>query len=799
MISAPARRRIALLAAAAAAMAPAVARGAEVAFRIPEQPRDAALMALARQSGLSLGFAPGARCGGRAGVTGRLSVDAALARLLEGSGCEARRPDPRTIVIRPAAAPRAAAPARPEPPQPRADLAEVVVTASRTEQLLSHAPSGLTAIDGATLARAGISDVRDLSLLAAGVTVTNLGPGRDKVILRGLSDGPLTGHTQSTVGLYLGDLRLTYNAPDPDLPLADVARVEVLRGPQGSLWGAGSIGGVLHVVPNPPDTAERAASLSASVRSTAHGSASMDAQGVVNLPWAAGDGALRIVAWSEIAGGVVDDDQRGLDDMDRSRRRGARAALLWRPGDHLELDLMAVTQGINTRDAAYADPAVGRLARRSAVAQPHDNDFRAVTLGARWSAAWGRLTATLAALDHEIGTTYDAAAAPPSLHPPGQGPLALTEENEIRALIGEVRASSAGLGRLQWTAGVFTSGGDQRLATRLDTVAGTAGYAESRRDRLFEAAVFGELAYDLRPDVTLTIGGRAFLARLSARSEVSVGDPVARFAGRTRGEGMAPRVVLAYRPRDQITLYAQAAEGYRTAGFNTAGAPGQAFGVASGLQPLRRYGGDELWSYEFGARWRDPERGLAMRLAGFQADWRDIQADLLLPSGLPFTANLGDGRSRGLEAEVAWIRGGLRVAANLVAQDPELRRPAPGLPARVDSGLPGVPKLGFAASAGYERPLDSQFRLAGRVSYAYVGRSRLVFDATTAPAMGGYGDLRVSVSLAGPAATIELSIDNLLDERGDTLAYGNPFLLRRQPVATPQRPRTIGVSLSRAF
>lgn len=798
----PPRGRIVGLTAASMLAAPAAAHAADIAFSIPDQPRELALLALARQAGVSLGFAPGARCGGRAGVAGRMSVDAALGRLLAGSACTARRPDARTIVIRPApVAPTSARRPVPEPPArpAEADLAELVVTADKTEQLLSQSASGLTAVGGAELARAGVADVRDLSLLAAGVTVTNLGPGRDKVILRGLSDGPLTGHTQSTVGLYLGDLRLTDNAPDPDLPLADVARVEVLRGPQGSLYGAGSIGGVLHIVPNAPDPSARGGSVSATVSTSSHSAGSYEVQGVFNQPFGDGAGAVRAVAWSEQSGGTIDDAGRALKDVDRTRRVGVRATLLWRIAPDLDLDAVVMEQNIDTRDAHYADPAVGSLSRSSAIAQPHDNDFVAGALGARWSPSWGRLTLSLGALDHDVGTTYDATAAPMALVPAGARPRSFTDRNEIRALVAEGRAASTGPGRLQWRVGLFAASGDQTLEGRLLTVEGPAGYAEARRDRLREAAAFGEVSYDLTPTLTATAGGRLFQSRLHTRSEVSLVAPVRAFRGTTRYNGFAPRLVLAYRPAPDVTLYVQAAEGYRTPGFNTSGPAGQDFAEPGGAQPLRRYAGDELWSYEGGARWRSPDLGLAVRLAAFRADWTDIQADILLPSGLPFTANLGDGSSRGIEAEATWRRGPLELASNLVWQEPELRRPETGLPARADTGLPGVPKISYAASAAYSRAMAGGWDLEMRATFAYVGRSRLVFDAATAPEMGGYGDLRLAATLSGRDVRARLFVDNLLDRQGDTLAFGNPFLLRTKTLSTPQRPRTIGLQISRSF
>ncbi|HKP79558.1 MAG TPA: TonB-dependent receptor, partial [Phenylobacterium sp.] len=710
-------------------------------------------------------------------------------------------PDARTIVIRtgrattPTSGPSAVAASSSRP----AELAELVVTADKTERLLSQSPSGLTAASAAELARAGVGDVRDLSLLAAGVTVTNLGPGRDKVMLRGLSDGPLTGHTQSTVGLYLGDLRLTYNAPDPDLPLADVARVEVLRGPQGSLYGAGSIGGVLQVVPNAPNPSARTANLSATLASTAHGDGSHALQATFNQPLANGAAAFRAVVWSEQTGGSIDDVGRGLQDVDRTQRQGFRAAALWQAAPDLDLDATLINQNIDTRDAHYADPAIGPLARASAVAQPHDNDFLALALGAHWSPPWGRLTVSLGALDHDVGTTYDATAAPSSLAPAGARPRSFMDRNEIRAIVAEARATSVGAGRWQWKAGLFASAGDQRLKAQVETLEGRDGYAEIRRDRLREAAAFGEVSYDLTPTTTVSAGGRLFASRLRTRSDVTLDGPGRAFAGRSRATGFAPKVVVAYHPNPNLTLYVEATEGYRAPGLNTSGPAGQLFSDPGGVQPLRRYAGDELWNYEAGGRWRAPKWGVTLRMAAFQADWTDIQADVLLPSGLPFTANLGDGRSRGVEAEATWARGGFELSGNVVRQDPELRSPAPGLPAGRDTGLPGVPDLSYATSAAYTHPLGAAWSLSLRATYAYVGRSRLAFDAVTAPAMGGYGDLRLAATIAGRNLGARFFVENLLDRRGDTLAFGDPFELRVKPLATPQRPRTMGLTLTHDF
>lgn len=792
--------------AAGAAVAPA-ARAAEamLQLQIPPQPRKAALLALARQSGLSIGFPASLQCPGRGAAVGLMTASEALERILKGSGCRAVRLDARTVAIEteprpmrpPAASPRP--PLSPQPPAPAAELAELVVTATKREESLRDAPYAITALTGEELQREGVVGTGGLPAVAAGVTVTNLGPGRDKVILRGLSDSPLTGHTQSTVGIYLDELRLTYNAPDPDLKWVDVARVEVLRGPQGSLYGSGSIGGVLHVVTAAPDPQARAGRITAYGEATRDAAASYGLDGMFNQPIADGRGAVRLVGWSEVVGGYVDNRGTGVRDADRTRRSGFRASALWEARPDLSLTASLIHQSINSADTHYAEPSVGNFARATPHPEPHDNDLLAADLTLRWTPSWGEVTLSSGALEHDVASRYDASLAPAELAPSGEAPAIYDDDNDIKGLVNEARIASRGPGRWQWLVGAFAAFGQQDLSGAMIGTRGGTGYAETRRDRLLETAVFGETSYALSRRLTVTLGGRLFSSSVRTRSHVSQSGGQRSFDGKTSDSGFAPKLVAAYSASSELSLYVQAAEGYRSGGFNTSGPLSAAFGSGAGAaQPRRRYIGDELWSYEAGLRWR-PSPAWRLRAALFHANWRDIQADLLLPSGLPFTGNIGDGRSSGAEVEAAYASGPWTLTANLTAQEPELNRPDPTFARRGDASLPGVPKLAYGLGASWRRPLPGARVLEASARFAYVGRSHLTLDAQTAPTMGGYGELRLALALQSHDLRLELYGENLADSRDDTFAYGNPFSLRRIPQTTPQRPRTLGFSLSRSF
>ncbi|MDB5467197.1 MAG: TonB-dependent receptor, partial [Phenylobacterium sp.] len=226
-------------------------------FHVPAQPASEALLQVALQAGASLGGDLDACRGPSRALDGRLTLEAALNQLLAGQPCRFQLDSGGAILI--VAAPRGRPQPHPPPavaprppataagPAPAATVGELVVTAGRRAELPGRTPYAITALAGSDLTSLGVTDIPTLASLVAGMTVTNLGPGRDKVLLRGLSDGAYTGVTQSTVSLYLDDVPVTYNAPDPDLRLIDVDRVEVMRGPQGTLYGGGTMGGIVRV------------------------------------------------------------------------------------------------------------------------------------------------------------------------------------------------------------------------------------------------------------------------------------------------------------------------------------------------------------------------------------------------------------------------------------------------------------------------------------------------------------------------------------------------------------------------
>ena len=777
------------------------------AFSIPSQPLPQAVVAFGVQSGVSIGSGPAASCGRSRALRGRFEIEAGLTRLLSGTGCTWRRIDGRAYVIE-----RPVRPARPVVTRPRpaplpmatrdqglAVLDEVIVTATRREITLADAPYALTAIDGAVFDQATRRDTADLASRVAGLTVTNLGPGRNKLFVRGLADSPLTGQTQAVVGQYLDDTRLTYDAPDPDLRLVDIAHAELLRGPQGTLYGAGSIAGILKLVTTPPDLTTYGAEVFATVNATEGAGTGQAVDLVLNSPILRDRLGLRLVAYSEGVAGSIDDPTLAVVNTGDTIREGARLGLSWniRPGWDLRLGYVAQT--LNSDDSQYGFSRLGGDRRALSLREPSRNDFDGLSATLSGDMGWGRLKLTAAMQSHGLDRRYDATVASGRFG--GVGPTAYDESDRIDGLITEATLTSPSGGRLNWLIGAFaTEYSHDRTGVITQLGPQAILYAADRRDHTDETALYGEAAWAFTDRLRMTAGARLFRLGVETesitRSQGAVSDA---FDGDRSDSGFAPKLVVEYDLTDTVLVYAQASEGYRAGGFNTGARPGQIYGVSPGdAQPRRAFRSDELLSYEAGARIRGWGDRLSLRLAAFAIDWRNIQSDRVADDGLPFTANIGDGANIGLEVEGVWSDGPWRVDANLLLNDPEISDPDPGFPLPDDRHLPGVPDA--IANLSIHRDLAIG-QTAGWISgsIGYVGRSDLTPSASVSAAMGGYvtSDLAAGVAFGNWSATVRL--DNVLGQHGDTFAYGNPFLVGVEDVETPQRPRSLSFALSRIF
>jgi iron complex outermembrane recepter protein len=769
----------AALSIACLAAAPAAAQTSS--FDIPAGRLSDALIALAGQARITIGASdPGLAAVRSRAVRGRMPVRAALTRLLAGTGYGFTFTGPGAVRI--VRAMPVAPPPPPAPPPPESPTADIIVTASKAGVALENFGGTVHLLDlrnrdsGRFGEHGSAAVLTRLPMLAS----TSLGPGRNKIFIRGVADSSFNGPSQSIVGQYLGDVRLTFNAPDPDLQLYDIGRVELLEGPQGTLYGTGSLGGILRLVPNPPDPARTAGAISAGLLATQHGDPGGDLAGMINLAVVPGRVALRVVGYGSIDGGYIDDAGRGLADVNRTNIYGGRATLLWEPGDDWQLELGGAAQYLAGRDGQYALRGLPPLTRRSVLAQPFDNDYRLgeFTLRKRWPGV--ELVSATAIVRHALESRFDATGFPAT-----SGPQLFTEDVGITLVSNETRLSQPNARGEGWVAGWSLLHDINRIRRTLGPPGAPAPITGVRND-VTEGALFGQFSHALVPDVVATLGGRLTYAKSAG---MLLDAPAPNDEPERTDVRFSPSAALTWHAAPRLLVYARFQQGFRAGGLAVS---------AAGAQ---RFESDSLTSWEAGLRFGRPDRGrLSVNAAFSYARWADIQADLIDSSGLPFTANLGDGRIWGFEAEASWrLTPSLRIEAAAFVNSSALSNPVPAFAAADERDLPNIPGEGARAAVHFETPLSPRLTLALDGAVRFVGHSQLGIGPPLDLAQGGYVDGQAGARLDFGAFGLSLDIDNLADARGNRFAFGNPFSIGARDQVTPLRPRTVRIGFDAAF
>lgn len=763
-----------------------------------------AVIALGRQTGASIGFSdPGFAALQVRRLKGRMGIEEALARLLRNSGARAINIGGNSwrIVRGPAPTPAPAERNRvPAVQFAHVEIsADIVVTGSKRDMRLSDYPGSVAILRMDDLpigSRGGGTSV--LTARLPGLASTHLGAGRNKLFIRGIADSSFNGPTQATVGQYLGETRLNYNAPDPDLRLYDVATIEVLQGPQGTLYGAGSLGGVVRVLPVAPQLSEFQAGASGSLAATTHGDPGAEASATINVPVFEGVLGVRAVGYAVREGGYIDDTLRSLRDVNRTRTIGGRVAVRAEPGDGWTIDLGGAFQNIDARDGQYADGNASKLTRASPIAQGSDNDYALGQFVVRKE--WNDLSFTSAfgIVDQDIAETYDAT-------PPGSAPMLFFQRSRISLLTNENRLVRSAANGSSWIVGTSLVRNRYRINRTLGPV-GAAPSIAGVENGVDEGTLFGEFSGVVMNRLNLTGGGRVTYTRLSGSAldvPVATVAKAARMQARRSQTSFLPSLGLSYEAGRQVTLFARYQEGFR---------PG---GIVVRNNLIQRYDNDDVASVEAGLRFAGGrETGIDAALSIAHTKWRNIQADLVDQTGLPATSNIGTGRIWTIDATLGWRPfQGFRIEASGVFADSRLTSPAPTLfLARAGGGapppgatvidsndLPNVARFNGRIGADYFATIGGGFNLSASAWARYVGRSRLGIGPVLGVSQGDYVDTSMGLRVSRDRYGLFLDATNLLDGTGNRFSLGSPFTLPYGPQVTPLRPRTIRIGMDARF
>ncbi len=766
-----------------------------------------AIRVLGQQTRASIGFRDPALAKLRLrSARGNLTAGQALARMLAGSGARARQvaPDVYVIEMSPAGRKRQGrvqeAAVRPSQPSVSDHVDEdIVVTATKRAVPIADYPGGVQIVDGESLTFADSArGSAAMEMRAASVTSTHLGPGRNKLFVRGIADSSFVGPTQATVGQYWGNSRITYNAPDPSLRLYDVRRIEVLEGPQGTLYGAGSLGGVVRVVPQSPDLYAFGGRLWGGAQAVEHGQPGFDGGTILNVPIEEGRLALRALAFGAYEGGYIDDRLRDKNDVNSVKTIGGRVSLRYEPVDDFSIDLSAIGQRIRGDDSQYADADGDGLTRAGAIAQPYGNDYWLFDLVSRKT--WGalELTASFGYSGQQVKEVFEGPQladlsdldALPALDAPM---VPFAQNNRIRLLTFETRLAYQGAGATGWLIGLSGLHTTGRVTREMDPRS-TGAPLTGIRNKVDEVTLYGEGTTALASNLLLTAGARVTWSRLIGEAE-DVADAIALrvdpAAGNARSETrLLPSAALAYRPDERWTVFARYQEGFR---------PG---GIAVRRDYIQRFAGDRIQAAEIGARFR--ARGLETGMTLSYTHWKDIQADVIDGFGFPTTVNIGDGRVLSLGLSGSWRPvPGLSLDAALYLNDSRVLNPAlsilPVSTGEIRRRLPNVAaesgRLGFTYSAPVSD--DEQLDVSGFARY--IGQSRLGIGSVLGRLQGDYLDTGLEVRLGNERRGVSLALTNILDSRGNRFALGSPFLLWERNQITPLQPRSIRLGFEMAF
>lgn len=719
----------------------------------------------------------------------------------------------------------------------RGQLDEIVVTAQKRAQKLQDVPLAISALDEGALERKGITNLTDAASSVPGLAVTNDGPGSTRVSLRGLSSTGANYRQGATIGYYLDEIPVTLANNvfiaqiDPDL--FDLARIEVLRGPQGTLYGSGSIGGTIRYLFNEPSTSRLEARVKATVGTVTHGGENWGLNALANIPVLDDAIAVRVSGYARRDAGFIDLHLRdgSVDkDVNDADTRGGRISVLLKPTESIEiLPIFYYNKTKFGSNSDYDSSFPGFEAHRDIPSNGSD-EYKLYGLTARFDFDWAALTSVTSYYDRTYSRREDYAqlitrVLRTSFPPSGRFLEGVSYfDGTSRQFSQEVRLASQGSGPLTWLTGVYYSKARNTQFQVTDSrgfgamTGGTFRGFDVSNDNLFtgltvvrdqQAAIFGEFTYNITDSLAATVGGRAFHATQRTNRDLNgllQGGTVIFELG-TEASGFVPKFLLSFKPDRDRMFYLSATKGFRNGGTNSP-VPATCAGdlAALGLtEPPQDFSSDTVWSYEAGAKTDWFDRKLRVNVAAYQINWSSVQQGAILPScGFSFTGNGGKARSRGVELEATIVpAAGLELSANYGYIDATLQLNAPGLGAFRGDELLEVPTHSGNFSAQYTYELASGLETYLRADYSFRTKVRQSYNRTvSAEFRPGYETVNARFGIKSGSWEASLFAQNLFDERGYTFIETASQVAvdgQNPRKAISIRPRTIGISVNTNF
>lgn len=852
----------------AARVAHAVDFAELISFSIPPQALSSALVQFADQAGVQL-TAPGASLDGvrTDGVQGKYRRTIALSLILRDTGFNYRIVDDGTIAItgppksprtadpaavtatpqeqeqeqeqdgkasssdgaQPAAVARSATPSsesrQPGDPSAEGNLAEVIVTAQKRNERLQDVPVPVTVLDTEVLATRNESRLQDYFASVPGLNLAQVGGGQQSIAIRGITTSFIA---NPTVGITIDDVPygsstlLGYGSTVlPDLDPGDLSSIEVLRGPQGTLYGASSMGGLLKYNTKDPSFATVSGRVQVYGDGVQHGDAGYGARGSVNIP-VSDTLAIRASGFARRDSGYIDNLTTGRSAVNRADAYGSQVAALWQPSDVLSLKLSALLQNTESDGTELVDtnqalqPVFGDLSQVRPHNEPWSVAVRLFTAVLKASLGGADFTAVSGYGNNIYHQSFDStsafgAAAQTYFNVPE---ASFINDFDTRKYSQEFRLASANRQTLEWLVGVFytheSSAADQFAAALNPTSGAQVGRPIDYNfpTTVDEYAVFGDVTLHFTDKFDVQVGGRGSENR-QIYNETDTGpltpmyfgapSPFVNVTERTNEHAFTYLLTPRYRLSPDLMLYARFSSGYRVGGNNVNAVIGD---VPPHFNP------DKTYNYEFGLKGDLLDRKVTFDFSAYYIDWKDIQLSLFSPAtGFSYNVNGGSAKSQGLELSVqAKPFTGFSVTAAMSLNDAHLTQDFSASATAVGSSgdpLPYSSRFSGNIDVDQDFPLTGQWTGFVGATATYVGSREGEFVSVFA---GGqqrtrfpaYAEFAVRLGARRDVWSINLFANNLTNRRG-IVGGGTNYFNSTGFEAVFIQPRTLGVSISRMF
>jgi outer membrane receptor protein involved in Fe transport len=709
-------------------------------------------------------------------------------------------------------------------------LEEVIVTAQRRgPERLQDVPMSISVVDRKSIARNGMVEMNDYLRALPSVSFIELGAVYNNIIIRGIATEFFW---DDTTGVYIGETAVTRAglkwSGAPDLKLVDIERIEVLRGPQGTLYGEGSMGGTVRIVPAAPNPARSESRVAGSFSVTgAEGGNNSTLEGMLNVPLLDGDAALRLVAYrhdnsgyyQNVAGSDPDtidlSEQFGVPALNKSdvgatTFTGWRAQFLWQPTPELGIKFMALSQDVEEDGRPEADVGLERFqqARMSKFNGDGDTsfiDFDLTNLEVNYDFQALSLLSTTSLVESagEAEATY-----PIYFDIFGYAPVFQQWPGSARSFSQELRLTSRQDGRLRYLAGFFYQD-IESSASNILTYEGAPEFAPPEGATFHDAlgefddeqtALFGELTYDLTDRITGTVGARWFQydqeLLWSGGGGVLTGGEEEYLPSLASGDGQTYSVKLEYEASQSTRIYGSFNQGFRFGGpaqnlHAICDADGDGIIDGTDTPMIFKIDSDTIDSYELGLKFRSSGGRFSVNASVFSVDWSDIPVNVVPTCNFYITVNAGEAESHGFEIEGAWeITEGLVLNYAASWMDPKLAEDSGDL-GQAGDRLPGSPRHNL--NLGIEQNFSiGRHNAFARADLVNVGEYYDNLQQMGEPS-GGYTTIGARAGVSLDDWLVELYVHNLTDEFAIT--YYDWFL----GAYLALRPRTVGVQVSYRF